>query len=290
MKQFSILGILLLAAVCSFSQKVEMKQKLRVGINQSGNYPLRFIDPAKDTLVKAESKVYDATGKLLSYQLTKSNDWSKGKVVDSKVTTLPGVLKDISVIYADIKPDEGRLLVYPWPYNETVTFKAENQFYKDHLFYIDLEDRVNLSFWSTSFHAGALTMPIKAYLGGKDSVSGTVEAGVNAGLYFGFKFGKKKFLKLPNEKEYTESNWAFSTNMILGLNKLEITDANVTDKTSKFRGNTMSLSTGLAAGFHLNKFTVFLAAGIDIPLSSKAKYWGYKGVPWLGFGAGYEIF
>ena len=292
----SLTLLLLMLTTYANAQKIDFKKKLKVFVNDKANtdFQVKFIDPKKDVLLKPDVKVFSADGKLLSYQLTKTLDWDKALTLHKDSTTLPGSLKEKHFLYADIKPDEGRLLVYFWPYVPTtgagaVEIDQNNTFFKDHLFSIALEDRTTLAFTSSSWHAGAMTLPIKVYIGGPDSVS-AVQAGVSAGLYIGKKWSKTKFIKLPNEKEFTTYQSAWSLNALLGLNKLDLDEKNTKDAGKKFKGSIASLSAGISPGFHYKTFTIFTAIGFDFPLSGKGEQWSFKGKPWIGLGAGFEIF
>ncbi|WP_343304383.1 hypothetical protein AAHN97_22655 [Chitinophaga niabensis] len=243
--------------------------------------------------MKRSMEVFAPNGQLLNYQLTKTLNWNKALPFHKDSLTLPGSLSQKSYLYADIKPDEDRLLIYFWPYITSGTPSTEivqnNAFFEDHMFSIALEDRTTLSFPSSSLHAGAMTLPIKIYIGGPDSVS-AVQAGVSAGLYVGKKWSRTQYIKLPNEKEFTTYQTAYSLNVLLGLNKLDLDEKNTKDAGKKFKGSIASLSAGISPGFHYKSFTLFTAIGFDFPLSSKGEHWAFKGKPWIGLGAGFEIF
>ncbi len=187
-------------------------------------------------------------------------------------------------------------MVYFWPYknkDSTVEdFKRKikaNDFIKKYAYSIELNDRTNLSFWSSECIGGILTLPIKIYFGGPDSVS-AVQTAVGTGLYIGKKWGRRKFVKLPHEKEITVYKSAWSLNALAGINKVDIDEKNSKDGGRTFKGSFTSMSLGLASGFHYKSFTVFIASGFDIPLNNKGNKWTFKGKPWIGIGAGFEIF
>jgi hypothetical protein len=295
MRTTSFLCFMLLFSFSSFAQKLEVKKKLKVAINKAANpaFKVRVIDPEKDTVAKIDNVTYTPDGKVLSFQQKKELDWSKANPFDYDSIHLPPPLASTSVLSADIKPDEGRLMVYFWPYkmngSSEYSNDSANLFLKNHVFSIALEDRVSVSFHSSSLQAGALTVPIKAYLGAPDSVS-SVQAASSVGIYGGIKWGRTKFVKLPSEKEYTTYQSAVSLNVFAGVNALELKEENTSDKGVKFKGTVTTLSLGVATGWHYKTFTLFLASGFDIPLSKKAANWSLKGKPWIGFGAGFEIF
>lgn len=287
----------MLSAVTLRAQKIVFKPHLKVFIGDKANkgFQVKVLETEKDTLMKPEAKVFLADGTFYSYQLTKTLNWKVAKPLDDKLPGLPTLLKKKDVLYADIKPEDGRLMIYFWPYkvdekskDKSITEEA-NKFYKDHSFSIALEDRTVLNFKSTALQAGVLSIPLKMYLGTPDSVS-NAQAAISAGAYVGFRFGKTKYVKLPNEKEYTVYQKAWSLNLAGGLNKLDIDDKNTSDKGVKFKGSVPSLSLGIAGGYHFKTFTTFLAVGRDFLLSKRAENWLLKKKLWIGVGIGYDIF
>ncbi|MCJ7933265.1 MAG: hypothetical protein MUW56_06405 [Chryseobacterium sp.] len=95
-------------------------------------------------------------------------------------------------------------------------------------FWIFLNENENLSFFADSFQLGAMTLPLKVYLNKRDDNvgGGMAEGNINVGIYTGYKFGWKKYVKLKNEKDYRIYNVAFSSNVIVGLGKVTIDDKN----------------------------------------------------------------
>lgn len=172
---------------------------------------------------------------------------------------------------------------------DTTGVYASNEFFKKMQFSIPLEVRTNLALRSSAFHAGLLTIPIKVYLGAPDSIS-AVQAAVTAGIYAGKRWGKTKYVKLPNEKEFTTYESSTSLNIFLGINKLDLDDKNTSDDGKKFKGSVSTLSYGITYAWHYKLFTLFIAAGKDEPLTNKAEYWSLKNKLWIGIGAGFDIY
>jgi hypothetical protein len=277
----------------SYSQKASFFQKKQVFINKSNpDYKVKFINTKNDVIKKHTEETYNAAGVLISYQLTDKLDWSKSQVADNTNPNMPSFIKNEIYLFADIKPDEGRLLVYFWPWEDDGTnasLTAANTFYKAHTFSIEVEDRVNLSFKSTAFQISPLTLPLKVYLGGPDSIS-KVSASANIGFCFGKKFGHTKYVKIPDEKEFMTYETSHSWNIVLGINKLDLDDKNTKDDGKKFQGSIAAITTAFAYGIHLKNFSLFTAFGFDHPIGKGGKLWSLKGKPWFGFGGGFDIF
>ncbi|HEX6983144.1 MAG TPA: hypothetical protein VF181_10320 [Balneolaceae bacterium] len=188
---------------------------------------------------------------------------------------------------AAIKPDGDYLLVYFYPLKGN---EQANKFFKNNDFAIALKPRYNLAIDYSHKQVGIMTLPVKIFLGSRASENvNNISTGVTAGLYAGYFLGWTNYVKLPAEEDYRVYNHGVSFNVFFGINKLELTDVNSLN-TNSFRGSIASSSIGLSVGWHYKLFTLFLASGFDIPLSDQADDWVFKGQPWLGFGAGFEIF
>jgi len=292
-------------------QKISFKQKLKIYINGHENkaYQVRFIKTDYDTIMKPTAQVYSSDGKLLNYQLQKTPNWNASKAFNKdSVNTIPEILQRSEYHYADIStdPDNNRLLIYFWPFStkkkdclfdkpkelkgdDSVKTADANNFLKNNSFSISLDDRILVRFRTMAFQAGVLTIPIRTFLGAPDSVS-SIETTVSVGSYIGIRFGTTKYVKLPNQKDYTTYQIAYSINIFGGLNKLDLDEKNTKDAAKKFKGSIASLSLGIAPAYHFKNFTTFLASGFDIPLSSKGSNWSLKGKPWIGVGFGFDIF
>lgn len=75
-------------------------------------------------------------------------------------------------------------------------------------------------------------------------------------------------------------------NAILGITRVELDIYNTTPQIGSIKTNVTNLSYGLAVGYQLDKFGLFLATGIDSPLSSLGKNWNFSNKPWIGLGLG----
>lgn len=291
---------LLLMNLCfnGFAQKVSFFEKKRVYTMEANPaFQVKYIHTKNDVLEKRAQETYNAAGNLISYQKENKPDWSKAKVIAPTTAGLPEWIKEEDYLLADIKPEEGRLLLYFWPWDIGEKATAEqkrkkeeaNLFYKDHTFSIEVPDRINLSFKSTAFHAGPMTLPMKVFLGGPDSIS-KVSTAVSVGFYLGYRSGHTKYVKLPDQKEFASYETSHSWNVVFGLTKLDLDDKNTKDDGKEFKGSIAALTTGLAYGLHIKNFTLLASIGLDHPLSKKGKLWSLKGRPWIGFGAGFDIF
>lgn len=139
-----------------------------------------------------------------------------------------------------------------------------------------------------AYSFGALTLPLKIYLGSdSDSIpkgTNNVVTNLNFSLFVGRNWGHHGF----NSKGEVVSKRYHSINFLAGASKLALKGSN-TDGAVK-EAEVLSLNTGVAYSFLINKFNLFLGIGIDIPMSSAADDWIFKGQPWLGIGLGYSVF
>lgn len=289
----------LIMAIPVIAQKASFFSRQRVAINQYANkgFEVKLIDTKLHVKQEKTAKTFDAVNNLASYQLTEKPDWSKQVILDNNIAGLLTLLQNRVYLDADIKPEDGRLLVYFWPFPEDpngtaaqqADIKTANDFFKDHTFAIELKERDNLALKSSAFHAGPMVLPLKIFLGGPDSVS-SVTASANVGLYIGKRYGKTHYVKLPDEKEYTVYETSHSWNLILGLSKLDLDEKNTKDGGKNFKGSIAAFTTGIAYGLHIKNFTVFGGIGLDFPFGKKGKQWSLRNQPWIGFGAGFDIF
>lgn len=281
----------------SSSQNI-FKTKLKVFVNiPSSQYEPKFIDTKRDIRQSNTVETFNPGGVLISYQKSEKPDWIRGKKMNNSEPYFPRKFRRTEYLYADIKPDDGRLLLYFWPFKinkhadawETVQTLSANEFLKSNTFFIDVPERINLGFKLTSYQLGTMTLPLKVFIGGPDSVS-KVFASANIGLYFGKRFGRRRYVKYPHEKEFTVYEKSHSWSVILGINKLDLDDKNTKDDGKKFQGSIAAISTGFSYGIHVKNFTLFSAVGFDTPLGKRGKLWSLKGRPWFGFGAGFDLF
>ena len=305
-KNFLLLVVGFTFTTAVAAQKLKFANRERVYINSSANsnYRVRYINPKTDTVVRIENVLFNASGDTLSYQRLAKPNYDAAKILDSQYAAqngyqLPALLNLKNYIYADIKGGEGKILIHPWFYSvpkdtSNLTQKQRqrleaNKFFESNEFYIPVERFVNLGMNKRNRHAGALTLPIKAYLGAPDSIS-AVQSAVSVGLYYGWSLGNKHHTNRPTEKEIQSYERGYSFNILAGVNKLDLDDKNTSDDGKRFKGSVTSVSYGVSLGVHYKIFSAFLAAGMDSPLSRKAKNWSLKNRPWIGFGAGFEIF
>tara|TARA_R110001632_G_scaffold169003_3_gene287847 strand:- start:115 stop:1221 length:1107 start_codon:yes stop_codon:yes gene_type:complete len=139
-----------------------------------------------------------------------------------------------------------------------------------------------------AYSFGALTLPLKIYLGSNsDSIpkgTNNIITNLNFSLFVGRNWGNHGF----NSKGEVVSKRYHSINFLAGASKLALNLSN-TDGAVK-EAEVLSINTGLAYSFLINKFNIFLGVGVDIPMSSVADDWIFKGQPWLGVGLGYSVF
>jgi len=143
------------------------------------------------------------------------------------------------------------------------------------------------------WHAGVMTIPLKAYIGRRnnENTGGRVETGVGLGGYVGWKFlAKTHFVKLSHEEAYRVYVSGFSINGLLGLSAVELDEDNIKDNSLTFKGKFPALNTGIALGGHYKELGMLLSLGFDIPLNRYGGNWNFKGKPWIGIGLGYKLF
>lgn len=217
--------------------------------------------------------------------------------------------KGLDHLYADVlqSTDKSKLYIYFWPVktkkltdstskcpkidpNDTAAI-AFNKLIEENTFYFNLRKREYLYLNSRAWHAGPLTMPFKVYLTPRDDThTSNVTADVNAGFYIGQKWGKKGFVDMPAEKEGKTHEFFTSLNAIVSFSKLTIAATDNIDGNTN-EGSVLGFSPGIGLGFHYDSFVLFLAGGIDVPITnSVANEWRYKNQPWLGFGLGFSLF
>ncbi|MCW1960621.1 hypothetical protein [Chryseobacterium viscerum] len=235
-----------------------------------------------DSIVNKNIK-YDGRNQIISYE----KDTLKKKPVEVLFMTVDKSKTDIdfgSTITANLKVVDNKIMIYPWYFTYS---RTTNDFFDKNNVYIKMKDRVNYSFPHRSVQVGVITLPIKWYV---DSKIGNVETSLNAMINVGYKFGKSKFVKFPNEEKAREYKTGFSINGLAGLSKIELDEKNTSlSKNGKAEGNVAAISLGGALGYHYNDFTLMLAVGFDLPTSNR-KNWNFNGIPWLGLGFGYNFF
>lgn len=285
MKTYLLLLFLLGWVWMVFGQEFRGKDKIHISPYTSEKYSVCYTDKKiQDTI----HKVFDKDGNLQSFELQEKVNWMDAK----KLTTSD--LKEYGwnkkYLNGNISPENGRLVIYFWDQGKIA--ESLKKFLSTNQFSVSLNENENLSFFADSFHLGAMTLPLKVYLKKRDDDvgGGMAEGNVNLGIYTGYKFGWKKYVKLKNEKEYRVYNVAFSGNLVFGLGKVTVDDKNSVEHLQQWKVDVPTFNLGMAIGLHYRDFSLLVAYGTDLLLSKKGENWNYKGKPWLGMGIGYKIF
>ncbi|MDQ8142781.1 hypothetical protein [Chryseobacterium sp. CFS15] len=269
----------------AFGQEFKGKDKIYISPHASKEYSVYYTnEKVKDSV----RKVFNRNGNLQSFELEERINWKNAK----ELTT--SKLKEYNwnkfFLNGNISPEKGRLVINFW--NRGTISDSLRNFLSTNHFSIPLEENDNLSFFADSFHLGAMTLPLKIYLTKRDNnvAGGMAEGNTNIGIYAGYKFGWRKYVKLKHEKEYRVYNIAFSSNAIVGLGKVTVDDKNSVGNSQIWKVDVPSFNLGIAFGLHYRDFSLLVAYGIDILMSRKGENWNYKDKPWLGIGIGYKIF
>lgn len=193
------------------------------------------------------------------------------------------------VLKVDVAQKNNTINVYPWPITKDGVIDdndPRNKFFANNLFFFKIPDRTVVKLKYSDFHFGALSLPIKVFLSSQaDSLKNNTVFDANLNLMVGKKWGKEKFYHLPNAESGEKYFLGYSANVILGISKIELSDENTTPKiTQKY--TLPALSYGFAFGVHYKTIGIYMALGIDTPLSKYAKEWNFRNRPWLGFGLG----
>ncbi|MDT0557621.1 hypothetical protein RM697_03120 [Ichthyenterobacterium sp. W332] len=141
---------------------------------------------------------------------------------------------------------------------------------------------------NTNWAFGALTMPIKIYATTKqkDSNGGdNVFTDTNVSFFASKQWGYHGY----NSKGEIKRKKAHSVNFLLGVSKITLDQEN-SSRTEDTDFNLLAASPGLAYGFNLNKFGIFVGAGFDIPLHKEGNKWYFNKQLWIGFGLGFSVF
>jgi len=290
MKKYSYLLIFtLIIFQFSFSQKLKFKEKININIatKAKDSFPVKFVGKKKKKLNKT-NVTYNAKGDTISYQLEKKTDWESAIILDSLNAVNNGIT-DFKLL-GEITPKDEMLLIDFYPFTDSKDSTA-NKFIEKNLFRIKLKPRTNLKFKYNRFHAGTFVAPFKVYLDSRadSNNNNNIEADVNINLFAGLLMGTKRYVKIPSDEGYRIYEYGWSLNAFFGVNKLEIGEKNTLD-TSSFQGSVVTSSQGINCGWHYKSFSIFGLFGIDIPLNKRGSDWYFKGKPWLGFGAGFEVF
>lgn len=284
MKTKILLLLLVWAGIVS-GQEFRGKEKIYISPHASKEYSVYYTnEKVKDSV----HKVFDINGNLQSFELEEKINWKASKVLTTSELKKYG-WNDV-FLNGNISPEKGRLIINFW--NRGTISDSLKNFLSTNQFSISIEENDNLSFYADSFQLGAMTLPLKVYLSKRDNdvAGGMAEGNTNIGIYAGYKFGWKKYVKLKHEKEYRIYNMAFSSNLIIGLGKVTIDDKNSVGHLQTWKVDVPTFNLGLAIGLHYKDFSLLVAYGTDFLMSGKGENWNYKGKPWLGIGVGYKIF
>lgn len=197
-------------------------------------------------------------------------------------------LKRYAKFYIDVKAEDGKIKVYPWLLTSTPTNTAINEYIKNHEFYIDIEERQPSTIHYRALQMGALTIPLKVYTAGQMTPINNVVFDANINFMIGKRFGREKFVYLPNSKEPVTSKYSFSINYIVGVSKIDLDSAGTTSRISD-KHTLAGISNGCAFGFQYKAAGLFVATGIDVPIGRDSQEWNFYMMPWIGFGLGLKI-
>lgn len=297
-----LLAIWLCFSSVVFGQSASWKVRYKVFLPGNPKFDIQYTNE-KETLEEVSGYNEDRLGNKTKI-ITLKTAYKAGKKF---IYNSYGALKGVDFLYADLiqSTDKSKLYIHFWPLKKNdselpyasgvaakdtsaVTF---NTLIDKNVFYINLRKREYLYLNSKAWHAGPLTMPFKVYLTSRDDIhTSNVTADVNAGFYIGQKWGKKGFVDMPAEKEGKTHEFFTSLNAIIGFSKLTIAATDNVNKNTN-EGSVLGFSPGIGLGFHYDSFVLFLAGGIDVPISNSiANEWRYKNQPWFGFGLGFSIF
>jgi len=198
---------------------------------------------------------------------------------------------------ANIKQDKEKLSIEFWGlvkakdpadgYNEYVNSQD-----KIDQFYLKIDQRKILSdvtrYLSIPWNAwevGVTTVPFKYHYGSKDAgIPNDASVNINAGVYFGKKWGRTRFYI---SKDPTNS-FAVTFAGFISPTVIAISGDNTSPKAT-VKSNEIGLSPGLALLVSKQDFNIGILGGWDLGLSDASKAWYYNNKFWIGFGIGYKL-
>jgi hypothetical protein len=281
MKNIITTIILLFVATTSYSQQTtQFKESQYLKLNSCNYFVTVIGDTVRLKIKKTNGFKFKPTGISISQGDTviHQSQSEKYKYVDFLATDF-GLDKQ-KRLYGDFVQDKKIIKFYPWRFTESSLIESKLE--KNNHYIIEIPNRVVLKTAYSAWQYGALTLPAKFYTKTIDSLSNT-QFNANFNLIFGRKWGNKKYSYLV-EKENAYSI-AKSINLIAGIGELTLSSTNTENSLTK-EIKVASLSYGLAFGFQYKKIGIFIASGLDTPLSKYGKNWVYKENIWLGFGLG----
>ncbi|QIE58804.1 DUF5320 domain-containing protein [Rasiella rasia] len=259
-------------------------------------------DPSIVELRKKFIKRNELVDKLRNPNL----DNNEKKVLKAQKDALENELEEVKCpesfgkIDGTIESKDGFLKLKPFKFSESTEntegknrlikyFNGELKGYEKESIGLKLPENGQLFVPTTSFHVGALSLPLKLYVDSdSDSISGgtnNVRTDVDFALFVGKQWGVHGF----NSKGELKTKKMQSANFLIGASKLTLNNKN-TDGVIKKDTDVLSLDLGLAYGLSYNSFNILFGAGIDLPLSRFGDEWIFYGKPWVGIGVGYSIF
>jgi hypothetical protein len=287
LKKLILTSLIIFTFSIGFGQNQQNFKEKQYLVLKDGKYLTQENDSTVFLKVKRKNgKKLEKTEVLIS----KNDTVYKYKEVDDYIIT-PFLQSDFkglttSKFNGDFKIEDKKLVFYPWKFSAEKD-STLNQELNKNSFFLEIPERTVLKVKFRAFQFGALTLPVKIYLFSKaDSLVNNVQTNVNLNFMIGYKWGHKKYSQLPNEKEGTSYENAWNVNFLIGMSKIDLEKNNTTPDLTKGDISVPALSTGFAFGYQYRKIGVYLASGIDNPLSKYGKDWDFKNQLWLGFGLG----
>jgi hypothetical protein len=274
-----------------FSQQISnFKEKTFIRIkngnfrtNRKDSVCLRYIN--KDSTIINNTLTYRGkigSDDIVLYNIDTAINYNKGIKLDTSGIKFFKFKKN--VLFGEIRQDKTTLYFYPWPFKNKAKIDS---FFNSYKFYLNIPERTVVRVGYRSWQFGTLTLPLKVYLGSKsDTLKNNVGFDANLSFMIGRKWGKEKYYYLPNDTEGQSYTKSVSLNVVCGVSKLDIDDTNTTPKDTSYKYSIAALSYGVAFEFQYKKIGIFVATGLDTPLSKFGRDWNFRNTPWLGFGFG----
>jgi hypothetical protein len=163
---------------------------------------------------------------------------------------------------------------------------------------IILENRQYASFWYSNHEISAMTIPFKYRFGYNSkktepttNVVPTVTSDVNVSLYYGYRFGKIRYM-YDKYQDKPSSSWGLTIAGFAGLGKEVLDSTNTTiagAQMLKSKRDALVLSYGIVLAYDFNNIKFGFFAGADNAFGEDRSKWNYNNKWWLGFGIGYKI-
>ena len=219
------------------------------------------------------------------------------------------------LIPSELKGKENLLVINFWPikdplYDEQDPSLIDSKFElnSSSFFFIETTKRNNLgtpnyyrSIPYRTWETGVTTIPLKIRMGGDVNIQSKYDgsdttftrtiqnetlASINAGMYFGHKWGRTKFY---SKKENNHNTGAFTLAGFFGPTAISINDKNTTVSGTP-ESTQLGLSFGAVGIFSYRGINLGVFYGYDfLANQALADIWYYNGKPWIGFGIGYKI-